>query len=246
MFPGATVIRLPTVDSTNNYAAMLLKTSKVAEGTAIMADEQTHGRGQRGNSWQSEDNKNLTVSFVFYPTFLETGNYFLWSMAVSLAVRKLVHVQGVPNVSVKWPNDVLVGTKKIAGILIENAWNAGRLQSSIVGIGLNVNQLRFGDKVNATSLHLLVGQEFSRKRLLEILSSYLQKAYIDLLSAKLDSLRSEYHQYLYGKDLSKTFFLANGTEFTGIVREVSDNGKIMIERESGLSSFEMKDITWSY
>ncbi|MFI5220658.1 MAG: biotin--[acetyl-CoA-carboxylase] ligase, partial [Bacteroidia bacterium] len=127
---GKYIIRLETVDSTNNYAAALISKSKPAEGTAIMADFQDYGRGQRETIWESENGKNLLVSFILYPQ-IDTADYFLLNECFSLAVREVIEDITGLDVKIKWPNDILVNNKKIAGILIENSIRGNTILYSI-------------------------------------------------------------------------------------------------------------------
>ncbi|MFT7154174.1 MAG: BirA family biotin operon repressor/biotin-[acetyl-CoA-carboxylase] ligase, partial [Alteromonas macleodii] len=121
LFIGSVCIRLERVDSSNNYARELIRDKMPIEGTVIVANEQTSGRGQRANTWFSEPKSNLTCSYILRPVFLAAKNQFVLSAAVALAVFETVY-QFIPNntLRIKWPNDILVGDKKIAGILIEN------------------------------------------------------------------------------------------------------------------------------
>ena len=151
---GDQVIWLEEVNSTNSHAAIMAR-KQVPEGVVIAARYQTEGKGQRGNSWESEEGKNLTFSVLLYPTFLPVRDQFLLSKLTTLAICDTLspYIQGV---SVKWPNDIYVDDCKIAGILIENSFSSHLLDTSIIGIGLNVNQKIFADDIpNPTSLAIL-------------------------------------------------------------------------------------------
>ena len=130
----------------------LIKNTEVAEGTVVLAKEQTSGRGQVNNTWESSYGDNLLMSIVLYPEFLHAGNQFLLSKFVSLAIVDFLSYY-LENVTIKWPNDIYVGNKKIAGVLIENSLRGAFISSSVVGIGLNVNQTEFSSSIpNPTSL----------------------------------------------------------------------------------------------
>ncbi|MDE6394194.1 MAG: biotin--[acetyl-CoA-carboxylase] ligase [Duncaniella sp.] len=148
------IIHLDTVGSTSSYMATLGEDA--AHGTAVMAREQTAGRGQRGNSWEAEPGKNITLSLMLRPEGLHPARQFVISQAVSLAIVEMLD-RYVERVSIKWPNDIYVRDRKICGILIENAISGSSITRCIVGIGLNVNQTRFlSDAPNPVSLRQLL------------------------------------------------------------------------------------------
>ena len=164
LFIGQNSINLKSIDSTNSYASELLRQNAPLEGTMIYTFDQHNGRGQRGNTWYSQPNKNATLSYILYPTFLQIEKQFLLNKITCLAVADLMaeiigHSKGLTQkdkaVQIKWPNDIYVGNKKISGILIENTLRETSIRSSIVGIGININQTDFTDAINATSLALL-------------------------------------------------------------------------------------------
>ena len=153
VFVGKSVIYLPTCHSTNQIAEELLTKPDIASGTIVITDNQTSGRGQRGNTWQADPGSNLTFTVISTPEFLPISRQFDLNIVASLAVRATV-TEFVPDVHVKWPNDVLVGTGKIAGILIQNFITGSKIRHTLIGIGLNVNQVQF-DLPQATSLAAL-------------------------------------------------------------------------------------------
>ena len=141
LFPGANQIRLPSCHSTNDVASDLLAEGNIAEGTVIITDHQTKGKGQRGNSWESEPGKNLTCSLILKPKFLPVQKQFELTVVSSLAIVHTLRDLGLPNAQVKWPNDIYYGNAKIAGILIENTVRANHLEYAVVGIGLQAGGL---------------------------------------------------------------------------------------------------------
>lgn len=148
---------LESVDSTNNYAKA--NAASLPSPTMVVAREQTAGRGQRGNSWESEPGANLTFSvFVRLPEF-PARRQFAVSEAVALAVADTLGVFGV-QAKVKWPNDIYVGDRKICGILIEHALMGAELMHTVIGVGINVNQKRFlSPAPNPVSMRQLLGKE---------------------------------------------------------------------------------------
>jgi len=152
LFIGKVYIKLNEVNSTNEYAKVLLSKNKPSEGTVIFAHYQTNGKGQFGKTWKSEKGKNLTFSIILYPNFLEAKRAYSLNQAVSLGLKDCIESQKIP-VSIKWPNDIYYHDKKLGGLLIENGLVGENINYSIIGIGLNVNQTTFSQEIpNPTSL----------------------------------------------------------------------------------------------
>ena len=152
--------------STNDYLAQLCTESKAKEFYTVMADSQTHGKGQRGNTWEAESGKNLLFSIVLYPTALEAKKQFCLSMLAALACHEALgnYTEGF---TIKWPNDIYWKDKKIGGILIENELEGKYIMQSIIGIGLNVNQEAFySDAPNPVSLKQIIGAEIDIQELM--------------------------------------------------------------------------------
>ena len=144
MMPSPDIFPVPLIhisetNSTNNYLQSLCSKQKVEELTVVVADFQTSGRGQRGNSWESDSGKNLLFSIVIFPEFLEARRQFLISQIISLAIKEELDTY-TTDISIKWPNDIYWHDKKIAGILIENVLSGSTFSRAIIGMGLNINQ----------------------------------------------------------------------------------------------------------
>ncbi len=190
IFLGKNCIEVAKTDSTNSYLARLNSEKALFDGTVVVAWHQEQGRGQRGSSWESEPGKNLTLSIFLKPTFLKPEEQFMLSKAVALALIEFVASPLAPLSSrrgdggearIKWPNDIYIGNKKIAGILIENVLSGNSIAHSIVGIGININQVKFSaDLPNPTSLKLETGKEFDLKECLAQLCSCIEKRYLQL------------------------------------------------------------------
>jgi BirA family biotin operon repressor/biotin-[acetyl-CoA-carboxylase] ligase len=151
------IIYLNEVESTNNYANQLILSDAAEEGTVVLAQYQTHGKGQHGNVWESETGKNLLMSIIWYPGFLPASQQFMISKIVSIAITDCVN-DIIDDCKIKWPNDIYIGNQKLAGILIENSVKGSHLSSSVVGIGLNVNQQVFISAApNPVSLFQITG-----------------------------------------------------------------------------------------
>lgn len=189
LFVGKELIQLQSVDSTNNYAATLLKDSILSDGTVILAHEQSQGRGQRGSTWSTEPDKNLTFSIVFSSCRIDVKEQARLSVAVALGVRDGLEKVNI-SAQVKWPNDIFVNRKKIAGILIENTLSGATIKNSIVGIGLNVNQEIF-DGFPATSVRLESGIT-DRMHVLKCVLESVEKWYLLARTAPWTELESLY------------------------------------------------------
>ena len=234
---GHRVIRLDSVDSTNTYAALALSRGEASHGTAVVALEQTQGRGQRGRSWATAKGLDLAVSVVLLPRHLAASGQFLVAKAAALAVHDVV--AGVlaqagadpGEVRIKWPNDVLVGRSKVAGILIMNELQGLSLASSVVGIGLNVNS-RGGDSVwQATSLLQETRLPHGLDELLEVLFGRLEHWWRQLPD-DAGRLSKAYADLLWGRGRFGDFLL-DGRPFKARPLDVDGSGRLLVEDEAG-------------
>lgn len=240
LYFGKNLIRLKTVDSTNNYSTEMLKGSFVPEGSVILAEEQTRGKGQRGNTWESEAGKNLVMSLILQPKFLSLQDHFQLTMAMSLGIVDALnqHLQGA-DCCVKWPNDILVNRKKICGILIETSSSGSTISSAVVGIGLNVKQTVFSDP-QATSMVL----ERSESSIEEVYSSvifFLEKRYLQLKQGKSREQKEEYFAGLYMANKEAQFEDATG-KFSGTITGITEGGLLQVKKASGVHSYALKEI----
>lgn len=226
---GQSLLVLQRVDSTNNYAANMLRSAHVAEGTVVMAHEQTEGRGQRGTDWRSDPGENLLFSLVLKPTRLLVSQQFSISQKISLGVVHWLRTQWGFNARIKWPNDILVNNQKLGGILIENGVRGNHLEYSIVGIGLNINQVEFNPEFHATSLRQLTGTRFEPKELLRDLLVFLERAWNIPSDEKLES---EYLRNLVGWKSPLTYRDCDGI-FTAQISGLGPHGELVLERPDG-------------
>ena len=218
--------------STNEALALMLTSGDLAEGTIVQAGYQSHGKGHAGNIWQSEADKNLLFSILLKPVFLSPDRQFDLSRIVSLGLLDLLKVH-CPDASIKWPNDMYIGDRKIAGILIENGLQGNLILHSIAGIGLNVNQSEFEPAIQSpTSLYLEKGCHFDIQNLLQDLLEHLEDWYGILLSANRDKIYKSYMENLYCWGIW-TDFQAGEEVFIGRILEVLPGGELMLEKEDG-------------
>ncbi len=233
------VILVNEVDSTNKYATGLMKAETVAEGTIVLTFRQTHGKGYGKNVWESEDNKNLTFSLILHPTFVPASRQFLLSQVVSLGIAEYLRGE-TEGVSVKWPNDLFIHDRKVAGILIENVVSGPVLQSSVIGVGFNVNQREFpGYLHRATSLSLATGRDYDVHEVLQGILYKINTWYRRLHKGESAEIRSSYLDQLYRKDVLSEYRSAERT-FKARIRGIDEFGQLILEEPSGLCS------TWPF
>ena len=241
------IIKLNATNSTNTYLKNLIKEKPVADLSCIWALSQTQGRGQQGAKWISEPGKNLTFSVLKKFENLPSEYHFLLNMEVSLAIFRALKKLYIPDLAVKWANDILSSKKKICGILIENTLHKEQISSSIIGIGLNVNQVFFNDLPNVSSLQKIMGHPFDLEEVLLLICQELEVSLKSLSPTRFETMLDEYHTYLFRKDKPSTFEYPNGERFMGYIRGVSHNGQLQVEQEDALmSSFSLKEIKLLY
>ena len=240
MFFGNQIFRLDKVDSTNNFAANLIEKGICQNGAVILADEQTSGRGQRDTFWESHAHKNILCSYIYFPDNVSVGNLDAFNYCLSIALVTCLNRFQI-HADIKWPNDILVNNKKIAGVLIENSLSAGKIKSMIFGIGLNVNQVDFHSP-NATSMALVTKNEFN---LSEVSSSLTQEFnhWISFADRKAPFIKQEYLKHLFGLQKLQRFKSLDH-EFDGVIEGVNEHGELEINVSGELKSFKNKEISF--
>ena len=239
---GKKVIFLSQCHSTNDEArAYIQQNPDFAEGITIITSNQTNGRGQRGNNWISPPHVNATFSILLRPKFLSTSRQFDLNIIISIGIhRALTDILG-DGVSVKWPNDIFVGNNKLGGILIESFVKGEQISSSIVGIGININQTIFQIE-HATSLRSKTGASFEINDVIERILLSLEKVYQSAQNEDMALLKAEYARLLY-KIHKQTDFQIHDRRFQGIIKGVTDNGKLIVEESNAISTYEIKEIS---
>ena len=226
------IIIYDTVDSTNTKIKELLYLEDIPEFTVVAALFQTTGKGQGGNSWESERGENLTFSVLLMPHFLEPSQQFYLSKIVSLAINDTLTSYRIKS-KIKWPNDIYVGDKKIAGILIENSIIGSKLSESFVGIGLNVNQEVFvSDAPNPVSMFNILGKVTFHEDLLEVLLISIDVAYEMLKAGEFEILDKMYMKHLYRSEGMHMYRDSEG-EFMAEIMDVEPTGRLVLEDENG-------------
>jgi len=248
LFVGQNLIKLQEVDSTNNFLKELLsKSEPLSEGTVIMAGNQFAGRGQQDNTWHTQPGKNISTSVYLKPSFLPLNKQFYLNIAISLSVCDAVSAFLGEGVKIKWPNDLYYLNKKIGGILIENVLTGSSIKSSVIGIGLNINQDVFSDELSfkATSMVQILQKEIQLEVIMEKLFVFMEKYYLILKSGKFSILLNNYLQRLYKFNI-KSDFIQNGKAFTGIIKGVEETGRLIIEIDGIVASFNFKEIEFTH
>ena len=224
-----------------------MNSKPVLDYTVVMAEEQLKGRGQMGTHWEAEPGKNLTFSVLKRLDKLELPNIFVLNICVSLAIYNALSKLGIPNIKIKWPNDILSGTSKICGILIENILLGNRVNASIIGIGLNVNQTNFNGLSRVSSMKLLLDDHLSLDMVMGFILKDLEKTFLFYESKGIKPLKKEYDELLFRKDKPSTFQDMQGEMFMGFIRGVSDEGKLVVELEDEITkNFNLKEIKLLY
>ncbi|WP_348797015.1 biotin--[acetyl-CoA-carboxylase] ligase [Flavobacterium adhaerens] len=240
------LIKLDAIDSTNDFLKGLSNKQELQNFTVVTAENQLKGKGQMGSKWKSEIGKNLITSILIKDFLLHNEAVFNLNVAVSLAVIRVLKNYNIPDLSIKWPNDIMSANKKIGGILIENTLKGKNIVSSIVGIGLNINQTHFPNLPRASSLSLICDTFFDKEEILLAILSELKNITSDY-KAKSDLFWSEYEDSLFKIEAPAAFADKNKTNFMGIIKGVSANGKlqIMLEDDS-ICEYNLKEVEMLY
>ncbi len=235
---GKEMYHLNCVDSTNNFAANLISDQICQSGAVILADVQTAGKGQMGNTWESAESKNLLCSLVWKPDNLSVDDQFKLSWMISLALHKLLLRFGI-DAQVKWPNDIYVGSQKIAGMLIENQLEGSRISWVIAGIGLNVNQQQF-DSATAVSMHHFLGIDVQVKTVLSELLD-LMNGYVNNWESLNTQFKAEVEEILFQKGMEANYRDEHG-EFVGVIQGITNEGKLAVKVMDELRTYNLKEI----
>ena len=238
------IIKINATNSTNSFLKELAQNSSLDEITVAVTNNQTSGRGQMNNSWLSEPYKNLTFSLFTPLKKIKIEHQAYLNFAVSLAIYDTLLEYNVPDLYIKWPNDILSENRKLCGVLIENLYRGTQLQGSIVGIGLNVNQEDFSTFPRASSMRLCSGVQFKVK---EVLDTLLQE--IERLLNQNESFAAvleKYNARLFGRNESR-LFRKHGKEFNASVVAVNQEGYLELIDTNGIhSKHQLKEIEWVY
>ena len=238
------IIRIDETDSTNRWMQELIQlhpSEETQHEMVVVCDYQTAGRGCGSNSWEAEQGKNLLMSVLMHPKKVSARTQFIITQIVSVALCRTIEtvIGSEHRVTIKWPNDIYVGDKKICGVLIENSIADRRIKDCIIGIGLNVNQTEFrSDAPNPVSMAQLTGKEMNRE---EVLNAFLNE-----LSKQCENrnIHRDYLRMMYRCDGIYPFE-TEGTRFMARVVGVNDDGRLMLEDEDGIAHlYRFKEVTF--
>ncbi len=246
MLIGSKIIYCEKVSSTSVEAAEMIAANSAPGGTVIYAGVQTSGKGQRGNTWISEAGKNLTLSVILYPDFLEAARQFMVSKVISLAISELLD-QYSDSISIKWPNDIYHKDDKIAGILIEYSLVGNKIQSCIAGAGININQVNFPPGLpNPVSLKIINKHDYDTVELLSYFCRICDKWYSRLTGGSFEEINKQYQERLYR--LNKTSdFMIHGRTVRGTIQGVDNYGRIIIMKDDGNTGiYGFNEIKFTY
>jgi len=242
------IIKLDAIDSTNSFLKELAQNSVLEDYTIAITDKQISGRGQMNKSWHSEPFKNLTFSTFTQLKDIKTIHQSYLNLAISLAIYDSLNNLSVPNLTIKWPNDIMAGNFKICGILIETTLNQKKIKNIIIGIGLNVLQEKFPNHIkNASSLKNLINIDFNFEELMLKIIKQLQFRVSEIENGNFQKVNDEYHRVLYKKGIPSTF-LDTTTQllFMGIIVGVSKTGKLRIQIEDdSILEYGIKEVSFA-
>jgi len=235
---GSEIYHLSVVDSTNNYAAKLISEGQLQNGSVIMADFQTNGRGQRGNSWQSVSQDNLLFSLAFQPVSVAADQQIRINWYTALIWIKCCKRFSI-DAQIKWPNDIFVGQQKLGGILIEQQIQGSIIAWSVVGCGINVNATPA--LPNACSIFELTKVRFQPKTVLnEFLDLY--NGQIQLLYGDFQELKTAFEAELYGKGTIQEFIDAQQVAWHAKIIGVDEQGKLLLEKNDVVQAYDLQQV----
>jgi BirA family transcriptional regulator, biotin operon repressor / biotin---[acetyl-CoA-carboxylase] ligase len=241
------IIKLNAIDSTNRFLKELAQEATAENYTIVVANQQTDGKGQRGASWISESDKGLTFSLLYHNLQESTINLFALNCIVALSIVEALQSISFIKFQIKWPNDILAENKKIGGVLIENSFKNQHEIVSIIGIGINVNQLHFENLPQATSLALLECKTFDKEEIMLLIAKQLQFNLENAQKIGVDFYWERYHELLYKRGIVSTFEDVQENKFVGKIIAVSAEGKLQLELENNvISFFDLKEIKMLY
>ncbi|PQB03777.1 biotin--[acetyl-CoA-carboxylase] ligase [Aureitalea marina] len=241
------LIKLDATASTNTYLKQMLSETQLVDETVLWTERQINGRGQQGAKWDSQPGLSLTFSLFRRFSSFPARHPFYLNLAISLGVKYALEELGVSQVSIKWPNDILSYSKKLCGILVENQIEKDRLASSVIGIGLNVNETDLNDLPHATSMRLSAGLVFKREEVIQVVATTVFQKIRQLNRDSLDQMKQDYQNSLFRKGVVSTFSNRDGKIFSGIIQGVTEEGLLSVLDESDeMKSYQPKQIRLRY
>ncbi|MAU63115.1 MAG: biotin--[acetyl-CoA-carboxylase] ligase [Flavobacteriaceae bacterium] len=233
------IIKLDAINSTNEFLNEYIQINSIKNNLLVYTFNQTKGKGQRGKAWISEPQKNLAISICVFPKGIKIKEQFILNMFFSLLILNILKSLKIPDLKIKWPNDILSGKKKICGILNEIKVKGKFIENIIIGFGINVNQDNFDNLPNASSLKLIKKSNYDLNNLVKIFIKNIKNNdhIIDLFHGfkklNIQNLTEKYYTNLYGFNQLKLYVDSHGSSFNGIIISVDKSGVINIKKEDG-------------
>jgi len=241
------LIKLNAIDSTNTYLKGLVSKNELEDYTVVLAESQTQGRGQMGTKWVSEPGQNLTFSVFKKISCLKSDEQFYLSIAVSLAIYDALTFFNIPDLRIKWPNDILSWNSKVCGILIENIFKSGQMSAAVIGIGLNLNQSDFDGMINASSLKKITGVYYNKIEVLQRIVERIKFYESWVVQRKFSDLKRCYEELLFRKDKPSTFKRQDGSLIMGFIKGISEQGLLRVQLEDEvIEHFDLKELRLLY
>jgi len=239
------VISFDEIDSTNNFAHQYLSenvnTHDSISGTVIYANFQTSGKGQAGNKWESEKGKNLLLSIIIMPPHLIAEQQFIISKFISVSIILFLRKLKI-SAKIKWPNDIYIDNKKVGGILIENVISGNYIKSSIIGIGLNINQKNFSKLLpNPISISLLNNKDYEVKDIFTGLTKEIDFQFRKIQNNKYNFFNENYLKYLYRLN-KRTLYKIDGTVVEAKITGITEFGQLIVLCNNEERIFNFKEI----
>lgn len=240
---GLPFIELQTVDSSNNYALAQIHAGLARHGMAVFAHEQVAGKGQRGREWISSGRTNIALSIIINPSPLQVSGQFQLSACIAVAARDFLEFYTSDSVKIKWPNDLYWKDRKAGGILIENVISGTKWNWSVIGIGININQVSFPKNLeNPVSLKQITGKEFYPAAMAKELCTVIDTRYRTLMEEGFTGILNDYHRHLYKKD-EIVKLKKDSRIFEVTVKGISRNGKLIVHH--GIEEqYDLGEVKW--
>lgn len=240
------IIKLNAIPSTNDYLKELSVSTLLPDFTIVVAEHQTNGKGQMGAVWQVESSTNLTFSVLLSGSYLRIEDIFTINIAIANSICKVLLSFDFNSVAVKWPNDIMAYNKKIGGILIENNIKANGAIQSVVGVGLNVNQINFEGLPKASSILKTYNVELDKTLLMQEILNEFKNAISNLNNNKNEQW-AYYHNHLFKKTIPVTFQTNDECKFTGMILKVNELGQLgVLDENDVLKFYNLKEIKMLY
>lgn len=242
------IIKLNAIGSTNDYAKSNLKVLLTKIPVVIWTENQTQGKGQRGAKWITEVGKCLTFSLVMSSMHITCTSQFKLNKMVSLAILEILKKYNVPSLAIKWPNDIMSGNRKLGGILIESNYRGNTIESFIIGVGLNINQLNMSYLPKATSVAIETGVINEITQLLKEITTSIHKSIAALNSITEQSLDDHYLEHLFKYQKPCTFNTKESQSVPGIIQGIDATGKLLVQFQADEfpQAFDLKEIEMLY